>query len=363
MRLISATVRNYRVHRELSVEFDPSRHLIGGPNESGKSTLIEAVHRALFLKATITGEVKAGMQSTSFPGNPEVEVVFETGGAQYQLAKRFSGQTGTTRLTRVGGETWQGDEAQARLAALLGVNEPASGRATSGWLTQQWSHLWVWQGQSGKDPSGSFAPHQADLLQQLQRVGGAVAMQSELDGRVASRFSVLRAQIFTQAGAPKSDRGKAAERVEGLRQATKAYEDAAATIARTASDLEDLGGQRRTVGEKLTQLETLRNQEKTQVSSVDVAAQKLTSLESIEEGIAGLRAAIATAQEALGPMEREQQTLEARVTECREKDAQAEKAYEQALQRTRDVRLRRELAAAHVDLFQKADRCQDLGTR
>ena len=144
------------------------------------------------------------MQSTSFPGNPEVEVVFETGGAQYQLAKRFSGQTGTTRLTRVGGETWQGDEAQARLAALLGVNEPASGRATSGWLTQQWSHLWVWQGQSGKDPSGSFAPHQADLLQQLQRVGGAVALQSELDGRVASRFSVLRGQVFTRPAPPRA---------------------------------------------------------------------------------------------------------------------------------------------------------------
>ena len=62
-------------------------------------------------------------------------------------------------------------------------------------------------------------------------------------------------------------------------------------------------------------------------------------------------------------MEREQHTLEARVTECRDQDAQAEKAYEQALQRTRDVRLRKELAAAHVDLFQKADRCQDLGTR
>ena len=98
-----------------------------------------------------------------------------------------------------------------------------------------------------------------------------------------------------------------------------------ATIARTASDLEDLGGQRRTVGEKLTQLEALRNQEKTQVSAVDAAAQKLTSLEGIEEGIAGLRAAIATAQKGLGPMEREQHTLEARVTECRDQDAQARK--------------------------------------
>ncbi|MBZ0188390.1 MAG: ATP-binding protein, partial [Candidatus Obscuribacterales bacterium] len=42
MKLLSATVRNYRIHRETTVDFDPSRSLIGGPNESGKSTFIEA---------------------------------------------------------------------------------------------------------------------------------------------------------------------------------------------------------------------------------------------------------------------------------------------------------------------------------
>mgnify|MGYP003471247982 CR=1 FL=1 len=64
MKLLSAVVRNYRVHREVAVEFDGSRTLIGGPNESGKSTLMEAVHRALFLKATVTGEAQA------FPASP-----------------------------------------------------------------------------------------------------------------------------------------------------------------------------------------------------------------------------------------------------------------------------------------------------
>ncbi len=35
MRFVSLTVRNYRVHQELTVRFDPSRNLIGGPNEQG----------------------------------------------------------------------------------------------------------------------------------------------------------------------------------------------------------------------------------------------------------------------------------------------------------------------------------------
>ena len=59
MRIKTATLRNCRIHRELTVEFDPARTLIGGPNEVGKSTLVEAIHRALFLKA------RAGLFATT----------------------------------------------------------------------------------------------------------------------------------------------------------------------------------------------------------------------------------------------------------------------------------------------------------
>src|ERR1022692_1536665 len=97
MRLISVTVRNCRLHRELKVDFDPSRTLIGGPNETGKSTLIEAMHRALFLRAKGNTEQHRAMTSTLFNGHPEVELVFEAGGNTYVLKKRF-GINGTTTL-------------------------------------------------------------------------------------------------------------------------------------------------------------------------------------------------------------------------------------------------------------------------
>ena len=45
MKLVSATVRNYRVHSDKTVDFDPRLTLITGPNESGKSTQAEAIHR------------------------------------------------------------------------------------------------------------------------------------------------------------------------------------------------------------------------------------------------------------------------------------------------------------------------------
>jgi len=51
VKLVSVTVRNYRVHKELTVRFGPGLTVIAGPNESGKSTLVEAIHHALFLRS------------------------------------------------------------------------------------------------------------------------------------------------------------------------------------------------------------------------------------------------------------------------------------------------------------------------
>lgn len=63
MYLKSIRLNNYRVHRETFVEFDRHLTLIGGPNESGKSTLVEAAHRVLFLRHRTTGEVLKEMMS------------------------------------------------------------------------------------------------------------------------------------------------------------------------------------------------------------------------------------------------------------------------------------------------------------
>src|SRR5262245_23229384 len=112
MRLESITVRNYRVHRELTIKLDPARTLVGGPNESGKSTFIEAAHRALFLRAKTGGDIQRSMISRIHPGHPEVEVCFEARGRRWRLIKRFSGPSGTATLIEIGGGTLTGDEAE-----------------------------------------------------------------------------------------------------------------------------------------------------------------------------------------------------------------------------------------------------------
>ena len=50
MRLINCQVQNVRIHSNLSINFSPQITLIGGANETGKSSLIEALTAPYFLK-------------------------------------------------------------------------------------------------------------------------------------------------------------------------------------------------------------------------------------------------------------------------------------------------------------------------
>jgi DNA repair exonuclease SbcCD ATPase subunit len=381
MRLVSATVRNYRVHGEASVTFDPARTLIGGPNECGKSTLVEAIHRALFLKATVTGEALESMGSTLFQGRPEVEVRFEARGAEYQLTKRFSGQTGTVRLTQMGGQSWQGEEAETRLARLLGVEEVGGGKGILERVKKQWAHLWVWQGESGDDLSESVEAQQAGLLQRLQKVGGAVAMQSELDDRVACRFSQVRGDIYgkstgltalknselgqAQADVQKAEAavGVAAERVNRLGQAMEAHEQAASAIARSVSALAGITAERQEVEQKLAEVTQLRRAEETQAQAVATAVERVAALEGVENNLAGLREAMRAAQQAVEPLEEKQRQLESKLAEARDGLSESQLAHDRVLEKAREAQLKAGLAGAYVTQFKRQARSQELSGR
>ena len=179
MRLIAARLERVRQHRQLELDFAAGLTLIGGPNEAGKSTIVEALHKVLFLKATATGRGVEELRSLTHGGLPEVELRFEAGGQIWQLRKRFAGAGGTCQLSSDGGTTLQGSSAETRLAALLQVPGPVEGRRIAQ-LPLRWAHLWVRQGQAGGDPlaAGPEAYDLGQLVQQLQQAGSAEALQA-----------------------------------------------------------------------------------------------------------------------------------------------------------------------------------------
>lgn len=378
MRLLSATVRHYRVHHELRIEFDESRTLIGGPNESGKSTLIEAIHRGLFLKSKVTGDVQKSMVSTTSPGTPEVDVVFEASGKIYQLNKRFSGNNGTTRLLETGGTALLGDEAESRLAALLGVEAIGGGRGVGDRVSQQWSHLWVWQGQSGNDPTEYASAQHNSLLQRLQQSGGATAMQSALDTAVAARFAVAAESTFARgrakagsdldraeiaATAAVENLGVAKERLERLRQAVDDYDDASNTLARVENDSRLIATQLSTASEKQAQVEALRRQESLQINAAQSAAEKLAGLERADRQVVNVRESIATLDVELAPKNVEVRRLTEAFDEIRQRSELAVRNYESSCEATRAQRLRHDLASAWLSQFEKAVRLDELSKK
>lgn len=379
MRIKSITARNYKTHREVTVQLDPSCTVIGGPNECGKSTLAEAAHRAFFLKAKITGETQKGMVPFNPGGQPEVEVCFEAQGKDYRLFKRFSGQTGMVRLSEVGGTSWQDEAAEEQLAKMLAVELAGGGRGAGERAAQQWAHLWVWQGQAGHDPAKHANDHRDSLMSRLQAGGGAAVMQSDRDAQVARGFAELCESIFNRNGSPKanSDLAKAVEKgkeaaageaeaqelYQRLQQAISDYEQARTAIETADTSLRLLTPQKGEVDQKLEQVGKLQQAEKLQVAEWEMASKKHKDLSDADERIQNLRKDLKARREALQPKEAEANRLNVVAEEKKRAAKAALSNYETAAEAARMARLERDLAIAHELLFEKTEQHNQLAVK
>ena len=234
MRLLSAHLTNYRVHEDVSVDFDPQASLLGGQNEAGKSTLVEAVHRALFLPAKGDTQVHKGMRRENCKDRPEVRVAFEYDGARYDLYKHFGGNTSyTVTLRREGGAKLEDEAAEERLREITGASLPDGKRTTDETARRPWSHLWVWQGAGGDDPNDFIADTTDDLVKLTAEGAGAVLM-SDRDTATARRFRERHEANYTGAGKVKTG--------SALGKATAERDDCSAEVERLRTEVDKLAG-------------------------------------------------------------------------------------------------------------------------
>lgn len=179
MRINKVTVRNYRILENLTVEFNDAITVIGGLNETGKSTLLEAIHRGLVLDPQAGGQVRESMKTAFADAPPEVTVEFTTGGTRYTAHKVFSGQTGRINLTAPGQPALNGEPAEKKLAQLLGMSELLGAQQRAA-LDASFSMFFVRQGRS-LEHSGEIIPPAGQLMELLQRDGSAGLLASEAD--------------------------------------------------------------------------------------------------------------------------------------------------------------------------------------
>jgi hypothetical protein len=127
----------------------PGLNLLGAPNESGKSTLLAALRAVFLLQHGSTSKVIASLQPYGGKGAPRIAADFTLGGTAWRLEKRFMHRS-FAHLTGEGASL-QGDAAEARLHALIGVEPGRRGAEAPGLLNA----LWVGQGQSLAQPDFS----------------------------------------------------------------------------------------------------------------------------------------------------------------------------------------------------------------
>jgi DNA repair exonuclease SbcCD ATPase subunit len=290
MRLLNCQLQNVRLHGDLDLNFSPRLTLIGGPNESGKSTLVEALHRALFLKASATGAPVEALQSRLYMGQPVVQIGFEAKGDSWTLRKRFSGATGQVTLqAESSGRQLSGPVAEEVLAELLGVGEIVGSRQAGTVLPSRWAHLWVRQGLSGDDllATGKSSYDFDQLRLQLERSGGAAVQQSALDQRVEQSIEAALAENFTTRGTKRNS--PLYEREEALKQAQSRMAMALARLA-----------EYETAGEELADI--CEQLERLQAQDLPDLLERQKRLQEGADAAARLDAAIELASKALEPI-------------------------------------------------------------
>lgn len=201
MEFIKATIKNYRVHKEQVVDFNSKLTLVGGDNEKGKSTIAEALYRALFLRADGQSEVIEGMKSTKhLGGDPEVELVFRSNGKVFTLSKKF-GKKGSVTLSEPSMTTLSGDGAETMLGEI--IKSKTGIQASTFKSSVKWPLLWVWQSKSGDNPVGMIGESKDRLMNKLQSLGAAAVLSSSLDMKISDKFSELNAKNYGNKGALK----------------------------------------------------------------------------------------------------------------------------------------------------------------
>lgn len=220
MRLTRLRIEQFRQFRApLEIrEFAPGLNLFTGPNEAGKSTVVAAI-RAAFFERHRSGAVDDLRPWGDSAAAPSVELDFELDGQPCRLVKTFLARK-RCELT-IGRETLDGEEAENRLAELLGFQHAGRGASKA----EHWGIpglLWIQQGAAHalRDALGHAADH---LRSALEAALGEVAASGG-DALLAA-VEAQRSELLTEAGGrPRGLYKDALEREAALAEALRALD-------------------------------------------------------------------------------------------------------------------------------------------
>ena len=297
-------------------------NLVVGPNELGKSTLLDALRAALFERYSSRAQPIIALQNDRSSAAPVVELVFEVGDAEYTLTKRFV-KNAYARLRCPDGTLLEADAAENELRNLLGFAEAGNRGATSETLGM-WGVLWVQQGQSfGRPdlPDSALASLSAGLESEVGMVLGG-RRGRELPQVIEQR----RGELVT------------AQR----RQPRGEYKDTLDLVSELEQRLVTQQQQQSEMSETLEQLATAVER----LSRLEDGSQDRIDQEELEH-----------ARDQLGEVERHDLQLQAARSELQNREGQLERAQRAQCER---ASRREELESDKKQLHQETERLEEL---
>lgn len=116
-------LNNWKIFRNpVEVEFNQGLNILYGPNESGKSSLIDAIRTAFFYKSGSRSQKITSLVPWESRLSPNVEITFQKNGEDYRISKSFI--LSNSVLEKLSDEIWQkiaeGDNADQELIKIVG---------------------------------------------------------------------------------------------------------------------------------------------------------------------------------------------------------------------------------------------------
>ncbi len=331
-------------------ELSPGLNLISGPNEAGKSRLVEALRFAFFESSSGRSAHKKAL-ATWGPGagKPEVTVEFDLAGTTWTVHKEFLGTGNNTRL-RSSTASLDGAEAEARLAELLGAG-PAGRVELKPEDRGVWSLLWVEQGASREAPTHNETS-QTHIQDSLTREIGEVAA-GELGQRVLAAAEEQRNRFYTTSrDAEKTTLTEPREQVARLRQR---LEEAIVRRDGIAADADELDRQRTAERDLTARLATAQARREQLHGRHDEAIELGRRLELADEQVRTAEASLERARLDLDAA----QGLAGRLGDLTDQAAEARRAHTEAEARRQTARQAFEAAGAAADEAGRLHSAQD----
>ncbi|MFA5665169.1 AAA family ATPase [Castellaniella sp.] len=341
-------------------DLQPGINIIAGPNESGKSTLVEAI-RAAFFERHKSGTVTHFQPWGDTAAEPAVSLTFQWQNQTWQLDKRFLGHARCSLV--VDGTRFNGDDAEDRLTELMGYS--LAGRGASKPEHQGIPGLlWVQQGRI-QDVRQAVEYAAAHLQIALGQDLGAMASSS--GDWLLAEVRAQRAELLTPTGRPtgsyKSIETRLGDRKAQLllvSEQVRAYEDKVDALARLQAQREQIDAARPWVAQReqaekasarLKEVEQLQAQlEQTQRELAHCTSQQALLREQLQGFgsdaalLAERAAALARTHEALDALNLRRADVETRQHQAKVACDTAENTFQQARRHARHLRLQAEYA-------------------